>query len=178
MCRLLGKDVQMQYQNRESKTRWGELNSNNIEFRHLMICGIFFNSNRLITASALKCMCIEKNLEIIWKNSSRVLSNTGIFLQLNFSMHMHFKVHINSVGILINFNLWILLRKIVEYLVGQTFHLPGLSRCRWHSYRKWRQCRHAIGRKQCLQQGNIRLFIISSISTITKINKIIYQNLK
>ena len=42
----------------------GELNSNNIEFRLLMICGICFYSDRLITASALKCMCIEKNLKL------------------------------------------------------------------------------------------------------------------
>ena len=56
------------------------------------------------------------------------------------STHYSFgvKVHRSPVaGILNTFNLWILLRKIVEYLVGQTFHVYGLFRCRsWRSYRK------------------------------------------
>ena len=40
-----------------------------------------------------------------------------------------FKVHITSVGILNVCNLWILLRKIVIYLVGRKCRLHGLFRC-------------------------------------------------
>ena len=55
-----------------------------------------------------------------------------------------FQVHINSVGTLNTFNLWILLRKIVIYLLGRKFHLHELFRClSWRSYQKWRQSRHA-----------------------------------
>ena len=39
------------------------------------------------------------------------------------------KVYITSVGILNVRNLWILLRKIVIYLVGQKCRLHGLFRC-------------------------------------------------
>ena len=68
------------------------------------------------------------------------------------------KVHINSVGILNTINLWIILRIIVIYLVGWKFHLHGLfRRLIWRSHRKWRQSRHAFGKKQCLEQRNIRL---------------------
>ena len=41
------------------------------------------------------------------------------------------KVHITSMGILNICNLWILLRKIVIYLVGRKCHGHGLQR-RWH----------------------------------------------
>ena len=40
-----------------------------------------------------------------------------------------FKVRITSMGILNICNLWILLRKIVIYLVGRKCHLHGLFRC-------------------------------------------------
>ena len=53
------------------------------------------------------------------------------------STHYSFgvKVHRNPVaGILNSFNYWILLKKIVEYLVDQTFYVYGLFR--WRSYRK------------------------------------------
>ena len=40
-----------------------------------------------------------------------------------------FKVHITSVGILNVCNLWILLRKIVIYLVGRKCRLHGLFSC-------------------------------------------------
>ena len=45
-------------------------------------------------------------------------------IQLNFAI---FKVPISCVGILHICNLWILLRKIVIYLVGRKFYLRGLS---------------------------------------------------
>ena len=40
-----------------------------------------------------------------------------------------FKVLITSMGILNICNLWILLRKIVIYLVGRKCHLHGFFRC-------------------------------------------------
>ena len=40
-----------------------------------------------------------------------------------------FKVRITSMGILNICNLWILLRKIVIYLVGRKCHLHGRFRC-------------------------------------------------
>ena len=52
----------------------------------------------------------------------------------------YFKVPISCLGILHICNLWILLRKIVIYLVGRKFYLRGLFCC-W-SWRKWRHSRN------------------------------------
>ena len=51
----------------------------------------------------------------------------GTNLKIGTGMSRHFvKVYITSVGILNVCNLWILLRKIVIYLVGQKCRLHGL----------------------------------------------------
>ena len=42
---------------------------------------------------------------------------------------LDFKVHVTSMGILNICNLWIILRKIVIYLVGRKCHLHGLFCC-------------------------------------------------
>ena len=52
-------------------------------------------------------------------------SNTNAFLALYIRVDGYIKVYITSVGILNVCNLWILLRKIVIYLVGRKCHLHG-----------------------------------------------------
>ena len=82
-------------------------------------------------------------------------------------------MHINAVGTLIlilnfTFNLWILLIKIVIYLVGRKFHLHRCFRCLiWRSYRKWHQSRH-LARNSVCNKEIYNFLIISCISMITK----------
>ena len=104
---------------------------------------------------------VQRESKTRWRNELKqcrvsTLTICGILFSIR-TTHYSFGVKVHRspvVGILNTFNLWILLRKIVEYVVGQTFMVYGLFRCRsWRSYRKLRQSRHVFGKKK----GSIRL---------------------